>query len=167
MVEIASLAKRLEEATISWPPASLRVGEALSLKRAGGATGDGTKMGAKANRIDAVKRSGGQALRLEEEEEDWKRKRLEEKMVSWFHGCFMVVMVVNAKLKHTQAPLGSQGLAQAGCGVSMVRSACHTAELHLNPLPKAICQILSPYATCPSCSDHASSYQMLAEEVFP
>lgn len=29
-----------EEATISWPPASLRVGEALSLERAGGATGD-------------------------------------------------------------------------------------------------------------------------------
>ena len=67
MVEIASLAKRLEEATISWPPASLRVGEALSLERAGGATGDGTKMGVKANRLDAVDRSGGQALPRESE----------------------------------------------------------------------------------------------------
>ena len=60
-----------------------------------------------------------------------------------------------------------QGLTQASCGVSTVRRACHTAELHLKPLPKAICHTLSPYWTMPSCSDQASSYQMEAEEVFP
>ena len=60
-----------------------------------------------------------------------------------------------------------QGLTQASCGVSTVRRACHTAELHLKPLPKAICHTLSPYWTMPSCSDQAGSYQMEAEEVFP
>ena len=62
-----SLRRDCEDATVSWPPASLRVGEAPSLERAGGKRPAAAKMGVKANRLDAVDRSGGQALPRESE----------------------------------------------------------------------------------------------------
>ncbi len=49
-----------------------------------------------------------------------------------------------------------------GC---MVRRACHTALLHLNPLPKAICQTWSPLRILPFASMY--SYQIEDEEVLP
>lgn len=47
------------------------------------------------------------------------------------------------------------------------RSASHTALLHLNPLPKAICQIRCPLLILPFASIYASSYQMELDEVLP
>ena len=41
----------------------------------------------------------------------------------------------------------------------------HTALLHLNPLPNAICHSLSPARSLPLASRYANSYQMEEEEV--
>jgi hypothetical protein len=46
-------------------------------------------------------------------------------------------------MQSTQGPLA---------GGLMVRIACHTALLHLNPLPNAICQTRSPRFILPFCS---------------
>ncbi len=43
----------------------------------------------------------------------------------------------------------------------------HTALLHLNPLPKAICQIRSPFFIRPDRSMNCSSYQTEEEDVLP
>ncbi len=53
------------------------------------------------------------------------------------------------------------------CEGSMVRRACQTALLHLNPLPNAICQILLPFRILPFASVYANSYQIEDEDVFP
>lgn len=53
------------------------------------------------------------------------------------------------------------------CEGLMLRKACQTALLHLNPLPKAICQTLFPFLIRPLASVYANSYQMDDEEVLP
>jgi len=50
---------------------------------------------------------------------------------------------------------------------SMLFKASHTAVLHLNPDPNAICHTLSPFFTLPFASQYASSYHTELEEVFP
>uniref|UniRef100_A0A7C9D656 Uncharacterized protein n=1 Tax=Opuntia streptacantha TaxID=393608 RepID=A0A7C9D656_OPUST len=42
-----------------------------------------------------------------------------------------------------------------------------TALLHLNPLPNAICQTLSPFFILPLVSMYPSSYQSEDDDVFP
>lgn len=49
----------------------------------------------------------------------------------------------------------------------MLRLATQTAELHLNPDPKAICHTFSPFFTLCDSSMKLSSYQMEEDEVFP
>jgi len=48
-----------------------------------------------------------------------------------------------------------------------VRSALHTALLHLKPEPKAICHTRSPRCTRPLASEYASSYHKELLEVLP
>lgn len=52
-------------------------------------------------------------------------------------------------------------------GVLIVRLDFHTAELHLNPLPNAICQTLSPLFIFPLASMQLSSYHNEDEDVLP
>ncbi len=49
----------------------------------------------------------------------------------------------------------------------IVQRDCQTALLHLNPLPKAICQTRLPFLTRPLASVYANSYQIDDEDVFP
>ncbi|KAL6295049.1 hypothetical protein ACE6H2_003191 [Prunus campanulata] len=52
-------------------------------------------------------------------------------------------------------------------GVSMLRLHFQTALLHLNPLPNAICQTLSPFLILPFASMYPNSYHSEDDDVLP